>query len=139
MPVAFDMYVRKQALNIAQLGLVEEWPGLAFTRTGVWGGEMLRFITDCNSPSRLVQRLGAPFDVRVNLHDGGIGTVQKTLQKQQMKIVDLGRSPKEAYLAHLTCPVCADARGGDKILVARRWVASPGMQKRLSKQRAGAS
>jgi hypothetical protein len=76
--------------------------------------------------------------VRVALHDGGIGTVQKTLQKQQMQLVDLGRAPKEVYLAHLTCPVCAESRGGDKILVARRWIASPGMQKRLNKQRADA-
>lgn len=131
MPLAYDQYVGKQADNIVQLGLTEKWPGLVFTRTGVWGGEILRLIEDAESASRFVQVLSPPFDVNVMVHHGGIGTIQKTLRKQQAYLTDVGRVPKELYLAHLSCPVCETQKGGEMIMVIRRWEASKRLQDKI--------
>jgi hypothetical protein len=49
----------------------------------------------------------------------------------QAKLFDIGKMPKELYICHLTCLRCADERGGDKILLLRRWVESPTLKKRL--------
>jgi hypothetical protein len=135
MPLAYETYLAKQYENIQQLELTEIWPGFVLTRTGMIGGEMIRFIEDAESASRFVQYLSPPFDVNVMMHEGGIGTIQKTLQAQQMRLVDAGRTPKEVYLAHLTCPVCEKRKGGEQIMVVRRWIANARLQSRLQSRK----
>jgi hypothetical protein len=120
MPTGYDIYLRKQAMNIEDLELNEKWPGFVLTRTGWFRGRILRILEDGQSLSRAVTHLPDPFEVCVDLHDGGIGTVTKTVQKQQSKMIDSKLKPKELYLAHLTCPVCAERKGGDRIMVLRR-------------------
>ncbi|MDH5544876.1 MAG: hypothetical protein OEZ43_04740 [Gammaproteobacteria bacterium] len=132
MPLAFDMYVGKQAENIEQLDLKPVWPGLVFSRTGMWGGELICLIEDAESPSRLVQYLPPPFDVHFMLHHGGIGTIQKTLREQQMRLTDAGKVPGDLYMGHLTCPVCEERKGGEKILMMRRWKSSKRLQGKIS-------
>jgi len=134
MPLAYDTYVKKQAENIEQLDLKEKWPGLIFTRTGFWRGKLMRLLEAEQTASRLVKYLPAPFNLRVNLHDGGMGTVAKTIQAQHIKMSDMGRSARELYLAHLTCPVCEDRKGGEKILVIRRWIDNPRLKMRLEQR-----
>lgn len=134
MPLAYEAYVDRQADNIRQLGLTEKWPGLVLTRTGWWGGEIIRFVEDAQSASRFVEYLAPPFDVNVALHEGGVGSITKTVQEQQRHIVDAGCRPKELYLAHLSCPVCAERKGGEKILAIRRWIASKALQARVKKR-----
>ncbi len=124
MPLGYDTYVNKQYLNIRELELTEIWPMMVLTRTKLFGGEIIRFIEDAESASRMVQFLAPPFMVNILLHHGGIGTIRKSMRQQQMGILDSGKIPKELYLAHLTCPVCEEKKGGDKILLFRRWVAS---------------
>ena len=51
----------------------------------------------------------------------GISQPPQAPRQQQMTLLDKGRMPKELYLAYLTCPRCAEQRGGEKILVLRRW------------------
>lgn len=135
MPLAYDMYVGKQADNVHQLELKELWPGLVFTRTGIWGGEMLRLIEDAETASRLVQVLSPPFEMNFMIHHGGIGTVQKTLRKQQQYLTDLGRIPKALYMAHLSCPVCEARKGGEMIMLARRWEGSQRIQKKIQSRK----
>ena len=134
MPFSYDLYVGKQEENIYQLGLTEIWPGMVLARTGMWGGEIIRFIEDAQSPSRLVKTLAPPFDVNVMLHHGGIGTIQKTLREQQMRLTDAGRMPKEMYLAHLACPACEERKGGEKIFLIRRWESSKRLQDKIEKR-----
>ncbi len=135
MPMAYDMYVSKQAANVDHLGLKEKWPGFILTRTGMWGGRIIRFLEDCESPSRLVRYLPANFWVRAKLHHGGIGSVQKVIHEMQIQMMEEGCMPKEFYLAHLTCPVCVERKGGeDKILIVRRFAANARIQKRLRKE-----
>lgn len=131
MPLAYDLYVRKQAENIHQLGLQEKWQGLVFVRTGFVRGQLLRILEDAQSPSSQVKYLATPYDAAVTLHPGGIGTITKSVQAQQMKMFDEGKSAKELFLAHLTCPVCSERKGGDKILLVRRWVANARLKKAI--------
>jgi len=135
MPVAFDMYVSKQAANIEHLELKEKWPGLVLSKTGMWGGKILRFLEDSqSSASRLVHHLPTPFDVMVQLHEGGVGSVPKVVHKMQIAMVEKGCMPKEFYLAHLTCPVCSERKGGEKILIIRRYVANERVKARMEKE-----
>lgn len=134
MPVAYDMYVSKQAANIEQLGLIEKWPGFVLTKTGFWGGKIIRILEDSDSPSRMVYFIPGSFWVKVTLHHGGIGSVQKAIHQMQIEMVEQGCMPKEWYLAHLTCPVCAESKGGDKILIIRRFAANKRIQERLEKE-----
>jgi len=137
MPVSYDMYVKKQAANIEQLGLTEKWPGTVMTTTGLWGGKIMRILEDSDSPSRLVRYLPGSFLVKCQLHHGGIGTVPKTAHQMQMDLVEEGCMPKELYLIHLTCPICVERKGGeDRILVVRRFTSSKRIQGRLEKQAA---
>lgn len=121
MPLAYEAYTRRQAESIEQLGLKEMWPGFTLTRMGMLGGEILRLLEDSQSPSRLVQHLTPPFTANVALHPGDIGTIAKTVQPQQMALVESGRVPKDLFLSYLTCPLCTERKGGDKILLVRRW------------------
>lgn len=132
MPLSFETYKQRQQQEVEQLELHECWPGFALTRTGWLRGKMIRLLKDSESPSRHFQRLGSDFQVRGFLHEGGIGTVRNSVREQQMQLLDSGRMPKEMYLAYLTCPVCSEARGGDRILLVRRWRASSRLAKKTS-------
>jgi hypothetical protein len=77
-----------------------------------------------------VQTLPAAFQLRGKLHEGGIGTIRNSVRALQSQLLDAGRMPKELYLTHLTCPQCREQRGGDRILVLRRWIDSPRLRRR---------
>lgn len=134
MPLSYDVYLQRQHNNIEQLELEEQWPGLVLTRTGFIRGEILRLLKNANSPSRFVMSLGGSFNVRGYLHEGGIGTIKKSTHQLQMQLFDMGRMPKELYLCYLTCPACREEKGGDKILLLRRWQHSSTLAKRIQKQ-----
>jgi hypothetical protein len=121
MPLSYDLYRQRQQQEIEQLELRETWPGLALTCTGFFRGRLIRLLEHNESPSRRVVNLDSPMKLYGLLHDGGIGTISKAVRQQQMTLLDKGRMPKELYLAYLTCPRCAEQRGGEKILVLRRW------------------
>ena len=131
MPVAYDMYVSKQAENINLLDLTEKWPGLVLTKTGMIGGKIIRLLEDAQSPSRLVKYIAGDFHVMAQMHRGGIGTVPKAAHKMQIAMVEKGCMPKELYLVHLTCDECWERKGGDKILILRRYTANERVQKNL--------
>jgi hypothetical protein len=130
MPLSHGLYVQRQRHDIEQLELRETWPGLVLLQTGFFGGRIIALLESAESPSRHVQTLPAPFRVRGKLHAGGIGTVRNSVRALQSQLLDAGRMPKELYLAHLTCPQCSEQRGGDRILVLRRWVDSPRLRGR---------
>ena len=121
MPLSFELYRQRQQSEIEQLEVNERWPGFALTHTGWFRGKMIRLLEDCESPSRHFQRLPADFQLHGFLHEGGIGTVRNSVRKQQEILLDSGRMPKEMYLSYLTCPKCSEERGGDRILLLRRW------------------
>lgn len=125
MPLAYEVYRQRQQAEIEALELEERWPGFALTRTGLLRGRVIRLLTHGNSPSRHVETLPGDFTLRATLHEGGIGTVRNSVREQQMQLLDNACLPKEIYMAYLTCPRCAAARGGERILLLRRWVPSP--------------
>jgi hypothetical protein len=86
------------------------------------------------SPSRRVTFLPGGFVARGRLHNGGIGTVRDSYLALQRELLEQGRMPKELYLSYLTCPLCAERKGGDKILLLRRWVESPRLKSRLARR-----
>ncbi len=135
MPMAYDMYVSKQAANVQHLGLVEKWPGFLMTKTGMWGGRIMRLLEDSESPSRLVHYLSEPFFVQVKLHNGGVGTVPKAVHEMQIEMVERGQIPKDLYLAHLTCPLCEERKHGDKIMILRKFTANERITLRLEDER----
>jgi len=134
MPVAYDMYVSKQAVNIQELGLKERWPGLILTKTGMFSGKIIRLVEDAQSPSRLVKYIAGDFLLMAQMHGGGIGTVPKAAHKMQIAMVEKGCMPKELYLVHLTCDECWERKGGDKILMLRRYVANERVQQKLEEE-----
>lgn len=133
MPLSYDTYVQKQQSDIDSLELQEQWPGLVLTKSGFFRGELIRVLTNGDSPSRFIRFLAPDFKLRGFLHQGDIGTIKQTTRHLQNQLFDLGRMPKELYLCYLTCPLCRDKKGGDKILVLRRWSESPTLSRRLNK------
>lgn len=131
MPLAYGVYLERQQQMVTQLGLKELWPGLVLTRTGFFRGSLTRLLEKTRSPSRHVQFLPRPFWVHGWLHYGNLSTGHKAIQQMQMKIIDAGHRPKELYLCYLTCPRCAEERGGEKILLLRRWEESALLQRKL--------
>jgi len=131
MPMGFDVYIGRAHQVIQQLGMQEKWPGLYLTSTGWFKGKILAPLVDGKSPSRHVIHLPRPFEFYVRLHHGGIGTMKSTLKEMQAELFDAGRMPKEMFMAHLTCPNCAEERGGEKILMFRRWEHSPTLARRM--------
>ncbi|HEC18726.1 MAG TPA: hypothetical protein ENI97_05225 [Gammaproteobacteria bacterium] len=130
MPLSFETYRQRQQDEIEQLELHERWPGFALTRTGWLRGKMIRLLEDKESPSRHFQHLPMDFQLQGFLHEGGIGTLRKSVREQQMRLLDNGRMPKEMYLAYLTCPRCSEERGGERILLLRRWRSSGRLAKK---------
>ena len=132
MPLSYETYRQRQQQEIEQLELQEQWPGFALTRTGWFGGELIRLLISSNSPSRHVKQLAGDFQLSGLLHHGGIGTIRNSVREQQMRLLDNGRMPKEIYLCYLTCPRCSEDRGGEKILLLRRWQASKKLASKVS-------
>lgn len=121
MPLSYELYRQRQQNEIEQLELHERWPGFALTRTGLLRGQLIRLLEDKTSPSRHFTRLPGTFQLQGFLHAGGIGTIRNSIRQQQMQLLDSGRMPKELYLSYLTCPRCSEQRGGERILLLRRW------------------
>lgn len=134
MPLSYETYRQRQQQDIEQLELEELWPGFAMSRTGMFGGELIRLLKDSHSLSRRVTGLPAKFQLNVLTHEGGIGTVRSTVRQQQMTLLDSGRMPKEIYMAYLTCPRCAEQRGGERIMVLRRWEENPRLNRQKNKR-----
>ena len=133
MPLSYGTYLQKQQYQIEELELTESWPGLVLTQTSMWGGKIIRLLESSQSPSRFVTNLENDFEIRGFLHPGGIGTIRDSMRKLQNSLFDMGRMPGDLYLCYLTCPECEQRKGGDKILLLRRWKASATLEKRLKK------
>lgn len=133
MPIGFEAYVARQQQMLDQLNMEERWPGLVLTRSAAFRGKIIRLLEEAFSPAHHLEHLPNPFHVRGYLHKGDIGTISKGVREAQTELLEAGRRPKELYLCYLTCPRCAKAKGGDKILLLRRWVESPALQRRRGK------
>jgi len=131
MPLGFEVRVARQGAILEQLGLKERWPGLVLTRSAAWRGAIMRLLEEAISPARYLEHLPNPFQVRGYLHQGSVENMPASVKKLQGELVAAGRRPQELYLCYLTCPHCSAARGGEKILLLRRWVESPALQRKL--------
>jgi len=134
MPLSYDLYLRNQQTDIEELELQEKWPRFVISRAGFLRGKLIRLLNTETSPSRRFVNLEANYHVHGYLHDGGIGTINKGTRQLQNKMFDMGRMPKELYLCYLSCPRCEEKKGGDKILLLRRWVESKTLTKRVKSQ-----
>ncbi len=134
MPLSYNTYQKKQAVEIDNLELTEKWPGFIMTKMGMLRGRMMRPLEDSQSPGRHVEYLPCPFMIRGKLHPGDVGTVKTSLGEMQMKMVSDGLHPKELYLCYVTCPRCEEKKGGPKILLARRWLESSGLKRQAAKR-----
>lgn len=134
MPLAYEAYIQKQRQELEQLLLVERWPGLRLTRTGIFRGQLTCLIEDGQSMSRHVGHLPYPFHVHAYLHQGNVSTSRPAIRQVQMTLLDSGRIPRELYLCHLTCPHCSEQRGGDKILLLRRWQSSKKLERKINQR-----
>ena len=133
MPLSYEVYLKRQYHDIQGLQLKEPWPNLVLTRTGMFRGTIMRLLEKTGSPSHRIQYLPTPFHLRGKLHSGDIGTIRNSVRQIQMELLDSGRLPKELYISYLTCPLCRDKRGGNKILLLRRWTESSLLKKREHK------
>lgn len=134
-PIAFDLYRKRQVEDIARLGLTERWPGFALTRSAAFRGGHLRLLEDEDCAARRVHHLPSPFRLRVAMHRGDVGSVRPIIRNMQTELIEEGRMPREIYLAYLTCPVCAADRGGNRMMVLRRWTPSKKLKESLEKRR----
>lgn len=131
MPLSYDLYMHKQREEIQQLEVKERWPGFVMMATGAFRGRLLRLLENNDSPSRRIEYLPSPFQLRARLHPGDVGTIRQPVHEMQIDLLDKGRTPKELYLCYLTCTRCYEQRGGHKTLLLRRYVESPALQKRI--------
>jgi len=134
MPVGYEFYKGRQQRSIDELQLREPWPGLILTRTGLLRGSITHLLEDTNSLSRHVKTFPHPFKVRTFMHQGNLTTARKSITDIQMSLFDSGCRPKELYLCYITCPRCSKKRGGEKILLLRRWEQSRRLMQRLQSQ-----
>ena len=130
MPLSYELYLKKQFYDIQALELRESWQNLVLSRTGMFRGTIMRLLEDTDSPSHRIRYLPTPFHLRGKLHKGDVGTVRGSIRQIQRELLDSGRLPKELYMCYLTCPLCRDERGGNKILLLRRWAESSFLKKR---------
>lgn len=130
MPIAYGLYLHRQQQLVEKLELKERWPSLVLTRTGFFRGSLTRLLEETHSPSRHIHVLPTPFRVRAVLHRGNVSTSYKVIQRMQAELIDAGRAPKELYMCHLTCPHCEERKGGEQILLLRRWEESAFLKKR---------
>lgn len=136
MPLAFNLYRHRQNEDILRLELKERWAGFTLTRSAAFRGHHLRLLEDTECAARRVHRLPSPFRLRVAIHKGDIGSIRPLVAGMQTDLVQSARMPKALYLSYLTCPVCAEKRGGHKLMVLRQWVPSQKLKARLEKQKA---
>ncbi len=134
MPMGYEVYLGRVRHLIKQLELDERWPGFYLTRTGWMHGQILAPLQQGDSPSRHVAHLPSPFKLRVKLHKGDISSIKISTREVQSALLDSGHMPKELYLSYLTCPSCAEQRGGTMIMLLRRWVESAQLSRRIKKQ-----
>ncbi len=134
MPMGHETHLGQIRYLINNLELKAQWPEFVMSRTGWLRGQMLAPLEEADSPSRHITHLESPFHLRVKLHQGDIGTIKKSVKEVQASLLDSGRVPKELYLSYLTCPNCQEKRGGDKIMLLRRWQTSAMLAKRVNKQ-----
>ncbi|MFQ5469093.1 MAG: hypothetical protein ACE5EH_02175 [Gammaproteobacteria bacterium] len=132
MPVGYDNYVKRQQSYIDQLEIRERWPGFVISTTGMFRGKILRLLEDTHSMSRHVRTIQGPFKLRAIRHKGNISTIKGPIRQLQMELLDSGLMPKELYMCHLTCPRCRDKRGGDQILLLRKWEESEKLKQKIS-------
>ncbi|MBI3776116.1 MAG: hypothetical protein HY273_11295 [Gammaproteobacteria bacterium] len=130
MPLAYAGKLERQHLEIEQLELQEPWPGFVLTQTSFMSGRIISLLDSAQSLSRHVVCLPAAFHLHGKLHFGGINTLRTSARELQSTLFDAGRMPKDLFLAHITCPRCAAQRGGEKILLLRRWIDSPRLKQR---------
>ncbi len=130
MPIAYELYAKRQQTEIANLELEEEWPGLALTRTGMFRGKRIRLLKHNRSASRRISYLPSPFNVRVQIHKGNVSTLQVPVREMSIGLIESGKRPKELYLSHLNCPRCQKKEGNDRIMLFRRWVDAPGLKRK---------
>ena len=130
MPISYEVYLKRQYHDIQALQLSESWPNLVLTRTGMFRGTIIRPLEKTTSPSHRITYLPSPFHLRGKLHHGDVGTIRDSVRQIQMTLLDNGKLPKELYMCYLTCPLCRDERGGNKILLLRRWTESAFLKKR---------
>ena len=123
--------LKSQWQEITGLDLREKWPGMILTQTGFLRGRIISLLENEQTMSRRVKSLPLSFNVAGKLHDGGIGTMRKSVLELQARLFDSGRMPKELYISHLTCLRCEEQRGGEKILLLRRWVDSPKLKAKI--------
>ncbi|MDP1708381.1 MAG: hypothetical protein Q8L89_04875 [Gammaproteobacteria bacterium] len=131
MPIGYELRANRQRETLEQLKLKERWPGLVLIQTGLLRGRLLRLLEPAVSPAHGLSYLASPFQVRGFLHQGPVTTVSASVKQLQSSLVNAGRRPLELYLGHLTCPRCAPQRGGEKILLLRRWMESAALLKRV--------
>ncbi|RME87390.1 MAG: hypothetical protein D6771_00580 [Zetaproteobacteria bacterium] len=135
MPVGFEAFLDRQVQDIARIGARERWPGFVLVRSAMFRGALLAPLVDERIPARRVRRLAMPFWVRVQTIEGEVGAIKPAIQKLRSALIREAKMPKELYLAYLTCPHCAEARGGSKIMVLQRWRESPRLAERLARRR----
>ncbi len=133
MPMGFEAYLHKQHRDIEQLGLHSRWPGFVLARSAMFRGSILCPLQEERSPARNVRRLSNPFYVRVGMVHGDVGNIRSEVSRLQSTLLDAGRMPRELFLAYLTCPVCKDERGGNKVMILRHWEESEKLKKRLKR------
>ncbi|MFP5344047.1 MAG: hypothetical protein C4528_07525 [Gammaproteobacteria bacterium] len=134
MPISYELHRERQRLTLHRLGLKEQWPGLVLLRTGLLRGKILRLLEPAASPASGLNYLPQPFWVRGLLHQGPISAMAQGVRRVQSALIQTGKKPLELYVSHLTCPHCAEQRGGEKILLLRRWTESPALLKRVNKR-----
>lgn len=133
MPIGFEASVHRQQQLLEQLNLPERWPGLVLSRSSAWGGRIIRLLEDTLSPAHRLEYLPNPFHLRGYLNHGGIGTISRAVKQVQSDLLEQSLIPRELYLCYLTCPRCSEQRGGERILLLRRWVESSALKKRMGK------
>ena len=132
MPIGYETFLERQQRDLAALGVEERWPGLVLSHMGWFKGHLLRPLVEHEEmpPHHRLEILPDPFVLRARFHRGNVSTIREPYLELQRELMEEGRMPKELYLVYLTCPLCVDAKGGDKIILLRRWVESERLKRR---------
>ncbi|MBL1261422.1 MAG: hypothetical protein COB33_012925 [Thiotrichaceae bacterium] len=130
MPIAYELYAKRQQTEIENLELEEKWPGLSLTRSGMFRGKRIRLLMHSRSASRRISYLPSPFNLRVQIHKGNMSTVQVAVREMSIGLIESGKRPKELYICHLNCPSCMKTAGNDRIMLLRHWIDAPGLKRK---------
>jgi len=120
MPLGYESFHQRQAAEIGNLEVKERWPGVVLSHVGWFKGRLLRVLDEEQAvpPHHRIERLPTPFRLRARLHRGNVSTIREPYLALQRDLV------------YLTCPACEAAKGGEQILMLRRWEESPRLQRR---------